>query len=39
MSIDQVQSLMGHESIETTLRYIDLDDETVAMTHKKYTNF
>ena len=39
MPIDQVQSLMGHESIETTLRYIDLDDETVAMTHKKYTNF
>ena len=39
MSIDQVQKLMGHESIETTLRYIDLDDETIAMTHKKYTNF
>ena len=39
MPIDQVQSLMGHESIETTLRYIDMDDETIAMTHKKYTNF
>ena len=39
MPIDQVQSLMGHESIETTLRYIDMGDETIAMTHKKYTNF
>ena len=39
MPIDQVQKLMGHQSIETTLRYIDLDDETIAMTHKKYTNF
>ena len=39
MPIDQVQKLMGHESIETTLRYIDMDNETIAMTHKKYTNF
>lgn len=39
MPIDQVQKLMGHESIETTLRYLDMDDETIAMTHKKYTNF
>lgn len=39
MPIDQVQKVMGHESIETTLRYLDMDDETIAMTHKKYTNF
>ena len=39
MPIDQVQKLMGHESIETTLRYIDMDNETIEMTHKKYTNF
>lgn len=39
MPIDQVQKLMGHESIETTLRYLDMDDETVAMAHKKFTNF
>ena len=39
MPIDQVQKLMGHDSIETTLRYIDLDDKTIEMTHKKYTNF
>lgn len=39
MPIDQVQSLMGHESIETTLRYIDMDDETIQMTHKKFMNF
>lgn len=39
MPIDQVQKLMGHESIDTTLRYLDMDDETIQMTHKKYTNF
>jgi len=39
MPIDQVQKLMGHVSLETTLRYLDMDDETIAMTHKKYTNF
>lgn len=39
MPIDQVQKLMGHESIETTLRYLDMDDETIEMTHRKYTNF
>ena len=36
---DLITDLIINESIETTLRYIDLDDETVAMTHKKYTNF
>ena len=39
MPIDQVQKLMGHESIDTTLRYLDLDDGTIEMTHKKFTNF
>ena len=39
MPIDQVQKLMGHESIDTTLRYLDMDDETIEMTHKKFTNF
>ena len=39
MPIDQVQKLMGHGSIDTTLRYLDMDDETIEMTHKKFTNF
>ena len=39
MAIDQVQKLMGHESIEITLRYLEMDDETIQMTHQKYTNF
>lgn len=39
MAIDQVQKLMGHESIEITLKYLEIDDEQIRMTHQKYTNF
>lgn len=39
MPIDQVQQLMGHESIEVTLRYVDMDNDTIELTHKKFTNF
>jgi len=36
MPIEQVQRMLGHESIETTLRYAHTADETVKHAHSKY---
>jgi len=38
MSLTTLHNLMGHSKIETTLIYIDLDQETAAYEHKKYLN-
>lgn len=38
MSITAIQELMGHSKIETTLGYVDKDQETAAYEHKKYLN-
>jgi len=36
MPIDQVRIMLGHESMETTLRYAITSDETVKQSHSKY---
>jgi len=36
MPIEQVQKMLGHESIDTTLRYALTADETVKHAHSKY---
>jgi len=33
--IEEIQKMLGHENIETTMIYID-DDETTEMNHKRY---
>ena len=33
---EQVQHLLGHEKIDTTLEYAMVDDENVKISHKKY---
>lgn len=38
MSITTIQELMGHSKIETTMGYVDTDQETAAYEHKKYLN-
>lgn len=38
MSLTTLHDLMGHSKIETTLVYIDSDQETAAYEHKKYLN-
>ena len=37
MPIEQVQKLLGHESIKTTMRYVKVFDEDVKANHRKYT--
>ncbi len=39
MPIEQVQRLLGHESISTTMIYVNVDQDTVKMNHKKFTNY
>ena len=36
MPIEQVQHLLGHSKIDTTLEYAMVDDTNVKMSHKKY---
>lgn len=36
MPIEQVSKMLGHESIETTQIYLDLNEEDLAQAHKKY---
>ena len=36
MPIEQVQQLLGHEKIETTLHYAQVDQNNVKISHKKY---
>lgn len=38
MQIEQVQVLLGHSKIETTLCYAQVDQENVSIAHKKYLN-
>lgn len=36
MPIEQVSKMLGHESIETTQIYLDLNEEELEQAHKKY---
>lgn len=36
MPIEQVSKMLGHESIETTQIYLDLDENSLEQAHKKY---
>lgn len=36
MPIQQVSRMLGHEKIETTMIYTDVDDDEVAMAHRRY---
>ena len=36
MPIEQVQHLLGHSKIDTTLEYVMVDDNNVKISHKKY---
>lgn len=36
MPIEQVQKMLGHEEINTTLTYISITDSTVKNSHRKY---
>ena len=36
MPIEQVQKILGHEQIDTTLRYAMVNQNNVKMSHRKY---
>lgn len=36
MPVEQVQHLLGHASIETTMQYAMVDEDNVKLSHKKY---
>lgn len=36
MPIEQVSKLLGHESLETTQIYLDISEQELAQSHKKY---
>lgn len=36
MSVIDVQRILGHESLETTKIYLDLDDSSLKFLHQKY---
>lgn len=36
MPIQEVQKILGHEKIETTMRYVYIDEGTVANSYRKY---
>ena len=38
MPIEQVQKLLGHENVSTTMIYVNVDQDAVKLNHKKYTN-
>ena len=38
MSIELVSKMLGHESLDTTMIYLDLTDEDLKNAHRKYVN-
>lgn len=38
MRVELVSKMLGHESLETTQIYLDLDDSTVETAHRKYVS-
>ena len=36
MPIEQVQKILGHEQIDTTLRYAMVNQNNVKLSHRKY---
>lgn len=38
MTIEQVQQVLGHKKIETTLLYANVDSQMTRINHSKYTN-
>lgn len=36
MGLTDIQRMLGHESLETTKIYLDMDDSNLEMQHKKY---
>ena len=38
MPIDQVQKILGHDSISTTMLYVEVEQNQVKLNHQKYTN-
>ena len=38
MPIEQVQKILGHEQIDTTLRYAMVNQNNVKLSHRKYTS-
>ena len=36
MPIEQVQQLLGHQSVDTTLQYAMVNQNNVKMSHRKY---
>ena len=36
MPIEQVQKILGHEQIDTTLRYAMVDQNNVKLSHRKF---
>ena len=38
MPIEQVQKLLGHESIETTMIYVSIDQDIVKLNYEKFSN-
>ena len=38
MPLEQVQQLLGHESISTTMVYVNVDKNAVKLNHKKFMN-
>ena len=38
MAIEEIQKLLGHRSLNTTLKYVCTDDEKVKISYRKYTS-
>ena len=38
MPLEQVQQLLGHENIGTTMIYVNVDQNAIKLNHKKYMN-
>ena len=38
MAIEEIQKLLGHKSLNTTLKYVCTDDEQVKISYRKYTS-
>lgn len=38
MPIEEVQKLLGHSNISTTMLYVNVDQDTVKLNHSKFTN-
>ena len=36
MPIEQVQKILGHEQIDTTIRYVIVNQNNVKQSHRKY---